>query len=99
MHWSNAQKTMIFIADAPAHGRQFGGYDNHEPEGRKLPRLIQADSCASAGPRWGREAQLHGIQAALSRSECHSRNVRHRSLLPVYATAPPRGSRAGHRRR
>jgi hypothetical protein len=31
---------MIFIADAPAHGRQFCGHTNHEEESAKLPPLF-----------------------------------------------------------
>jgi hypothetical protein len=41
VHWRNGQKTMIMIADAPAHGRQFCGDQNHEEEAPKLPPLIQ----------------------------------------------------------
>jgi hypothetical protein len=39
--WRWGQKTMIFIADAPAHGQQFCGHQNHEEETAKLPPLIE----------------------------------------------------------
>jgi hypothetical protein len=39
--WRSGQKTLIFIADAPAHGRQFCGHVNHEEEAPKLLPLIE----------------------------------------------------------
>jgi hypothetical protein len=40
VRWRDGQKTMIFIADAPAHGRQFCGHRNHKEEAPKLAPLI-----------------------------------------------------------
>jgi hypothetical protein len=41
VRWRDGQKTLILIADAPAHGSQFCGHQNHEEEGPKLPPLIK----------------------------------------------------------
>jgi hypothetical protein len=38
--WRGGRKTLIWIADAPAHGRRFCGSLNHEEESPKLPPLI-----------------------------------------------------------
>jgi hypothetical protein len=41
MSWRGGQKLIIHLADAPAHGRDFCGQNNHNPEGPKLVPLIQ----------------------------------------------------------
>jgi hypothetical protein len=40
VHWREGRKTLIWIADAPAHGRRFCGMTNHDDETAKLPPLI-----------------------------------------------------------
>ena len=40
-HWRQGTRTMIWIADAPAHGRRFCGYTNHEDQTELLPPLIE----------------------------------------------------------
>jgi hypothetical protein len=42
MHWRAGAKTIIHIADAPAHGREYCGATNHEEESPKLRPLIEA---------------------------------------------------------
>jgi hypothetical protein len=39
--WRNGAKTIVHIADAPAHGARFCGYNNHEEESSKLKPLIK----------------------------------------------------------
>jgi hypothetical protein len=39
--WRCGAKTMIWIADEGAHGQQFCGFQNHEPEAAKLVPLIE----------------------------------------------------------
>jgi hypothetical protein len=41
IHWRDGAKTIVHIADAPAHGSAFGG-PGHEPEAAKLPPLVQS---------------------------------------------------------
>jgi hypothetical protein len=41
IHWRSGAKTIVHIADAPAHGTAFGG-PGHEVEAQKLPPLIQS---------------------------------------------------------
>lgn len=40
IHWRDGAKTIVHIADAPAHGSAFGG-PGHESEAEKLPPLIR----------------------------------------------------------
>jgi hypothetical protein len=40
IHWRSGAKTIVHIADAPAHGSAFGG-PGHEGEAEKLPPLIR----------------------------------------------------------
>jgi hypothetical protein len=40
IHWGDGAKTIVHIADAPAHGLAFGG-PGHQGEAEKLPPLIQ----------------------------------------------------------
>jgi hypothetical protein len=39
--WRGGAKAIIHIADAPAHGQEYCGYENHEDESPKLAPLIQ----------------------------------------------------------
>jgi hypothetical protein len=39
--WGDGAKTIVHIADAPAHGSAFGG-PGHEPEAAKLPPLVRS---------------------------------------------------------
>ena len=39
--WRNGTKLIIHIADAPAHGKLFCGYDNYNEEESKLPPLLE----------------------------------------------------------
>ena len=39
--WRNGIKLIIHIADAPAHGKLFCGYDNYNEEETKLPPLLE----------------------------------------------------------
>lgn len=41
LEWRDGTRTMIWVADAPAHGRRFCGYENHEDQTELLPPLIQ----------------------------------------------------------
>jgi hypothetical protein len=41
MSWRDGAKTIIHIADAPAHGKAYCGSDNHEKESPKLRPLIE----------------------------------------------------------
>jgi hypothetical protein len=40
IHWEDGAKTIVHIADAPAHGSAFGG-PGHEAEAEKLPPLVR----------------------------------------------------------
>jgi hypothetical protein len=40
IHWCDGAKTIIHIADSPAHGAAFSGAFGHEEEAAKLPPLI-----------------------------------------------------------
>jgi hypothetical protein len=39
--WSRGARILVFIADAPAHGRRFCGSVNHQREEGKLPPLVR----------------------------------------------------------
>jgi hypothetical protein len=46
MSWRPGSKRgLVWIADAPAHGRRFCGEENHESEGPKLEALIECIAC------------------------------------------------------
>ena len=39
--WRNGPKSIIFIADAPAHGHDYCGFDNHEDQNHLLAPLLK----------------------------------------------------------
>jgi hypothetical protein len=41
IQWRDGAKTIIHIADAPAHGKRYCGHENHEEESHKLAPLIE----------------------------------------------------------
>ncbi|OHS95390.1 hypothetical protein TRFO_10524 [Tritrichomonas foetus] len=41
LNWRDGKKAIIWIADAPAHGKQFCGTPNHQEEEPKLVPLVQ----------------------------------------------------------
>ena len=41
LNWRDGTRTMIWVADAPAHGCTFCGYNNHEDQTELLPPLIR----------------------------------------------------------
>lgn len=47
MNWRDGVRLIIQIADAPAHGHSYCGYDNHEEENSKLAPLLKR--CGSNG--------------------------------------------------
>lgn len=41
LHWRSGKKAIIWIADAPAHGKRYCGKENHQEEEPKLEPLVQ----------------------------------------------------------
>ena len=42
INWKDGTKLIIHFADAPAHTKEFCGYDNHEEESGKLPKILKS---------------------------------------------------------
>ena len=41
LNWKDGTKLIIHIADSPAHTKEFCGYENHEEEYGKLPKILK----------------------------------------------------------
>jgi hypothetical protein len=80
MSWREGQKLIIHLADAPAHGREFCGTNNHDPEGPKLVPLIQ--ECAK------RRIKIVGMPIGGSADTQMSFN----KCQQLYTTGAPKGA-------